>query len=100
MNAAEPVTRRPKAWEALAAQLILRFLRISERLSRDQSRTRGQCWARVYMTLLHLKVDFHRAVCASRVREEWPEPALKPPASRFDFPPGEFNEEEVSDDDD
>ena len=47
MNAAEPVTRRPKAWEALAAQLILRFLRISERLSRDQSKTWGACWARV-----------------------------------------------------
>lgn len=56
----------------------------------------AEFWRRAYNALLHLKVDVFQATEAEAHPEwgKWPEPPLKPPASRFDGPPGTVEDEE------
>jgi hypothetical protein len=59
-------------------------------------KTEKEMWGQVYVTLCHLKVDLCRAFTASaNPDEQWPEPALKSPRTRFDAMPGEITEEET-----
>lgn len=55
----------------------------------------AEFWRRAYNALLHLKVDVYQATQAEAHPEwgKWPEPSMKPPATRFDGPPGTVEDE-------
>ena len=92
------IDRTPYAQAEFAAaldQLTLVERREAETIN-TRSKTEKEMWMQVYVTLCHLKVDLCRAFTASaNPDEEWPEPALKPPRTRFDAMPGEITEEDV-----